>query len=53
MHVLDSAGLPAHWSRLDAFEGDQYRRVLVPVHLDGGSVAVANLYEAVRLPEAR
>lgn len=29
--VLESADLPAHWPRLDAFEGPGYRRVVVPV----------------------
>lgn len=48
VQVLDSAALPAHWSALDAFEGDAYRRILVPVVLATGATTVANLYEAVR-----
>lgn len=40
-----SDALPAHWSRLDAFEGAAYRRILVPVHSGRGALlAVANLY---------
>lgn len=27
VHVFESMDLPDHWSRLDAFEGEQYRRV--------------------------
>ncbi len=33
-----------HWQRLDEFEGDGYRRILVPFEVDDGIVAVANLY---------
>ncbi len=36
--------LESHWRRLDDFEGDGYRRILVPFEDDGGIVAVANLY---------
>lgn len=42
--MLASDELPAHWPRLDEFEGEQYLRILVPVRLAGGRVAVANLY---------
>ena len=43
--LLVSDALPAHWSRLDAFEGAAYRRILVPVHWERGALlAVANLY---------
>jgi gamma-glutamylcyclotransferase (GGCT)/AIG2-like uncharacterized protein YtfP len=49
VHVLTSVALPAAWPELDAFEGAEYRRVLVPVwsNGDGGRtlVTVANLYE--------
>jgi gamma-glutamylcyclotransferase (GGCT)/AIG2-like uncharacterized protein YtfP len=47
--VLHSEVLPAHWARLDAFEGDDYHRILVPVARSHGSYTVANLYEAVRI----
>lgn len=48
VQVLHSDALPEHWPRLDAFEGDEYRRILVPVALPAGGGTVANLYEAVR-----
>ena len=43
VQVLESADLPAHWDRLDAFEGPGYRRVLVAVQIDAG-VSDAWLY---------
>ena len=43
--LFTSSDLPAHWPRLDEFEGDGYRRVLVPVERDGAIIAVANIYE--------
>src|SRR5689334_19583928 len=33
-----SEDLPQHWSRLDAFEGDGYRRVPVQVHTGEGDL---------------
>jgi len=42
--VLTSAALPAHWARLDEFEGADYRRVLVSVELPSGAALVACLY---------
>lgn len=47
VHLLISPELPRHWERLDAFEGEGYLRILVPVEVDGGGIEVANLY-AVR-----
>ena len=44
-HVLTASSLPEHWRRLDDFEGSDYRRILVPVFLDAGSIVVCNLYE--------
>ncbi|WP_222106070.1 gamma-glutamylcyclotransferase family protein [Catellatospora sichuanensis] len=38
VQVFESSELPAHWSRLDAFEGSQYERVPVTVHTPGGLV---------------
>ncbi|MEM8837689.1 MAG: gamma-glutamylcyclotransferase [Pseudomonadota bacterium] len=43
VHLFQSDDLPEHWDRLDAFEGDGYRRVQVNVSIDTGSVA-AYLY---------
>ena len=53
-HVLVSDALPGAWARLDAFEGPEYRRILVPVFEVGDSPArafatVANVY-AVAMP---
>lgn len=36
VQVLISPDLPGHWTRLDAFEGDEYERVTVTVETDGG-----------------
>lgn len=44
--LFTSTDLPLHWQRIDAFEGDDYRRILVPVLADGELLAVANCYEA-------
>lgn len=38
VHVLDSAGLPAHWDRLDAFEGTGYHRIPITVRTLRGEV---------------
>ena len=38
VQVLESADLPAHWSRLDEFEGPGYERVLTTVHTAAGDV---------------
>jgi gamma-glutamylcyclotransferase (GGCT)/AIG2-like uncharacterized protein YtfP len=43
VQVLTSRELPAHWARLDAFEGNAYRRVVVPVRIGADSV-LANVY---------
>lgn len=48
VRILESPALPAHWERLDAFEGGAYRRILVPVETEAGRV-VCNLY-ALRAP---
>lgn len=41
--LLDSADLPDHWPRLDAFEGDGYERVITEVMTANGPV-LANIY---------
>ena len=43
MQVFTSDDLPAHWARLDAFEGEEYARVLIEVDL-GGQAVTAQLY---------
>lgn len=37
--LLESPDLPAHWARLDRFEGDGYRRVRVDVEASGETLA--------------
>ena len=44
VQLFTCARLPEHWARLDAFEGADYVRVLVPVRDGTAVVAVANLY---------
>jgi gamma-glutamylcyclotransferase (GGCT)/AIG2-like uncharacterized protein YtfP len=36
--LFESADLPEHWARLDAFEGSDYRRALARVSTPGGDV---------------
>ena len=42
VHLLESPDLPAHWPRLDAFEGEGYRRGLIEVDTADGPV-LANI----------
>jgi gamma-glutamylcyclotransferase (GGCT)/AIG2-like uncharacterized protein YtfP len=44
--VLESADLPAHWERLDAFEGPGYQRVVARVRTSSGEV-YASIYVLV------
>lgn len=46
VELFVSDDLPAHWARLDAFEGECYVRLLVPVRRNHVVVAVANVYAA-------
>ncbi len=36
--VFESVDLPAHWARLDAFEGPGYQRVVTTVRTSAGDV---------------
>jgi gamma-glutamylcyclotransferase (GGCT)/AIG2-like uncharacterized protein YtfP len=47
VRLFVSADLPDHWARIDEFEGRDYLRSLVPVHLErgGGRVTLANIYQ--------
>lgn len=45
VHLLESPDLPAHWPRLDAFEGEGYRRAIIEVQTPSGPV-FANIYLA-------
>lgn len=42
--LLTSVELPAHWDRLDAFEGPDYQRIVAPFWSDEGIVGLANVY---------
>ena len=44
VQIFTSADLPAHWSRLDTFEGSEYRRVTATAATPGGPVPVS-IYE--------
>jgi gamma-glutamylcyclotransferase (GGCT)/AIG2-like uncharacterized protein YtfP len=41
--VFESPDLPAHWERLDAFEGDEYARVVTTVTVRD-RILLANIY---------
>lgn len=43
VRVFESHDLPAHWHRLDSFEGPGYRRVPVKVETTDG-VVIASIY---------
>ena len=49
VQVLESAELPAHWARLDDFEGPGYERLLTPVQTADGQV---DAYIYVHRPDA-
>ena len=38
VQLFESEGLSAHWPRLDAFEGDGYRRVVIDVRTEDGDL---------------
>ena len=42
--LLESDDLPAHWARLDAFEGEEYRRTEVAVHRNNAEPVIASIY---------
>lgn len=39
--IFESEDLPAHWPRLDAFEGEQYKRVVAMAETETGPVSVS------------
>lgn len=43
-HLFTSDTLGSHWARLDAFEGDGYRRVAAPVTRADGTIVDAFVY---------
>jgi gamma-glutamylcyclotransferase (GGCT)/AIG2-like uncharacterized protein YtfP len=46
--VFESVDLPAHWERLDTFEGPGYERVVTTVHMPTGDVD-ASIYVLVQV----
>jgi gamma-glutamylcyclotransferase (GGCT)/AIG2-like uncharacterized protein YtfP len=50
--VFESSALPEHWERLDAFEGDGYRRVVVDVATASGVIAASIYVAAEPVPAA-
>jgi gamma-glutamylcyclotransferase (GGCT)/AIG2-like uncharacterized protein YtfP len=42
--VFSSDELAAHWTRLDEFEGEGYKRVLAPATLEDGTIVHAYIY---------
>ena len=55
VELLESESLPAHWKRLDSFEGSDYLRIVVPVFGvdDTRGGLLANIYELRRAPHGR
>ena len=43
--VFTSNDLSQQWQRLDQFEGQEYRRVLVPVEVEEDGIEVCNVYQ--------
>ena len=43
-YLFASDNFDAHWDRLDAFEGDEYKRVLTTVKLKDGTTMKAYIY---------
>lgn len=49
--IFESPDLPAHWDRLDAFEGEAYQRVAVLAQTDKGPMDVS-IYTLRPAPES-
>jgi gamma-glutamylcyclotransferase (GGCT)/AIG2-like uncharacterized protein YtfP len=48
VHLFTSEQMPQHWTRLDQFEGKDYRRLLVPVFRAGELLTVGQVYTTVQ-----
>lgn len=44
VYILESPDLPSHWPRLDAFEGEGYRRVVTQASTPDGDLEIS-IYE--------
>lgn len=51
--LLASRDLPEAWAALDEFEGNDYRRSVVPVYDGDEVIAVANIYECRLTPASK
>jgi gamma-glutamylcyclotransferase (GGCT)/AIG2-like uncharacterized protein YtfP len=51
--LLDSPELPIRWPQLDRFEGEEYRRILIPFHVDEEEWVVGQVYADNQQPLAR
>ncbi|MFL5279739.1 MAG: gamma-glutamylcyclotransferase [Rhodopila sp.] len=51
VYLFESPDLPNHWSRLDAFEGSGYRRVVTRVSTTDGEVEACIYVIATESPE--
>ncbi len=45
VHIFESRDLPDHWARLDAFETDEYLRIILPVETENGIIE-ASIYQS-------
>ncbi len=45
VHIFESRDLPDHWARLDAFETDEYARIILPIETESG-VIEASIYKS-------
>lgn len=52
VQLLTSASLASEWGRLDAFEGDEYVRLLAAVCCERTGYTIANIYTVRLVPEA-
>ena len=50
--VFESEALPAHWTKLDDFEGEEYARLYVPVTRSGAALEIVFTY-ALREPSTK
>jgi len=41
VHIFESSDLPAHWDRLDQFEGAEYQRTEITADIDGRDAPVS------------
>ena len=41
VHIFESSDLPGRWTRLDDFEGAEYRRTIIEAEVDGQSLPVS------------